>query len=142
MPPDAWVAFLNREAEALAALQPPLPKGALRGHLRDRLAEAFAFPLDLEVRALVAGDRHDALPTDGGPIVAAGARHLEVVPEGLTRDAAGLIGPLLLRTDRPLQPGSVLRLKLRVEDPRLETPDVPGVRAQVLEMIVEVAVEP
>jgi hypothetical protein len=125
-----WVSFANREAEALAHLQPPLPKGALRGHMRDRLGEAFAYPLDLDVRVLVASERQDP-------------RRLEAVPEGLTREAAALTGPLLLRTDRPLQPGSVLRLRVRMEDPRSEAPHVPpGLRADVLDFRVEVAVEP
>lgn len=124
------VAFLNREAEALAALQPPLTKAALRGHIRDRLGEAFVFPLAVRVRALVAGERDE------------GGRCLEVVPEGLTRDAASLIGPILVPTTRPLQAGSVVTIEAVLEDPRGEAPAQPGLRAKVTRLDAQVAVEP
>jgi hypothetical protein len=95
--------------------------------MRDRIGESFAFPMELEFRGLVTSRRGE---------------DLEVVPEGLTREAAALAGPLLVRTSRPLESGSVLRLRVRIEDPRSETPDVPGIRAEVLAMDAVVAVEP
>lgn len=127
---ERFVDLVNREAEALLALQPPLPKTALRGAMRERLGEAFAYPLGLEFRALIAGERD------------AEGRCLEAVPEGLTRDAASLIGPILLRTDRPLQAGSVVRAKAVLEDPRSRPIDVPGLRALAVSIDAEVAVEP
>ena len=142
---DDLVAFLNRESQALAALQPPLPKGALRGHVRDRLAEAFAFPLEARVRCLVAGERHvGAVTLEAGTQVqlAEGTRCLEVVPEGLTREAAGLVGPLLLPTPRPLQAGSVVTAHVILEDPRLHVLPQPGLLARLVKLDAEVAVEP
>jgi hypothetical protein len=136
-----WVAFVNRECAALSELQPPLPKGALRGAIRERLGEALAFPLVATFRGLVAGERLDAVGTP--PVVqASGLRHLEVVPEGLTREAAALVGPVLLALDRKLQAGSVLDLQVVLEDPRARDPDVPGLYAEVVEMVVVVPVEP
>jgi len=123
----SWVDFLNEEASSLGHLEPPLPKIALRGHVRDRIGESFDFPLELELRGLVTSRRGD---------------DLEVVPEGLTRDAAALAGPILVRSSRPLESGSVLKLRVRVMDPRRENPDVPGIRVEVLAMDVLVAVEP
>jgi len=123
----SWVDFLNEEASSLSSLEPPLPKTALRGHVRDRIGESFEFPVEIEFRGLVASRRGE---------------DLEIVPEGLTREAAALAGPILVRTPRPLESGSVLRLRVRITDPRRETPDVPGIRAEVLSMDVIVAVEP
>ena len=122
-----WVEFLNEEASNVGHLEPPLSKAALRGHVRDRIGESFDFPIEIEVKGLVTSRRGD---------------DLEVVPEGLTRDAAALSGPLLVHSGRRLESGSVLRLKVRIEDPRNEDPDVPGIRAEVLTMDVLVAVEP
>ena len=95
--------------------------------MRDRLGESFRYPLTVELRGLVTSRRGD---------------DLEVVPEGLTRDAAALAGPILVRTPRALESGSVLRLKVRIEDPRRDDPEVPGIRVEVLSMDVLVAVEP
>lgn len=142
---DDLVAFLNRESQALATLQPPLPKGALRGHVRDRLAEAFTFPLEARVRCLVAGERHvGAVTLEAGAQVqlAEGTRCLEVVPEGLTREAAGLVGPLLLPTNRPLQAGSVVMAHVILEDPRLHALPQPGLLARLVKLEAQVAVEP
>lgn len=125
------VSFLNKEAAALTSLQPPLSKGALRGHVRDRLAESYPFPLRARVRGLVAGER-----------ILGGVRHLEVVPEGLTRDAAALAGPVLVPTDRQLQAGSVITAEVEIEDPRLHKDAVPGLVARVLRLDAQVAVEP
>lgn len=125
------VAFLNKEAVSLALLQPPLSKSALRGHVRDRLGEAYPFPLRARVRGLVAGER-----------MVEDVRCLEVVPEGLTREAAALAGPVLLPTDRPLQPGSVVTAEVELEDPRLHARAVPGMWARVLALDAQVAVEP
>lgn len=124
------VSFLNREAATLAHLQPTLSKAALRGHLRDRLGEAYRFPLEARVRGLVAGER------------ALDARCLEVVPEGLTREAAGLVGPVLLPTDRPLQPGSVVTADVVFEDPRARSFAQPGLLARIVRLDALVAVEP
>lgn len=140
------VRFLNAEAQALASLQPPLPKAALRGHMRDRLGEAYAFPLALRLRALVAGERHvGAVDIDAGGQglqLAEGTRCLEVVPEGLTREAAALIGPILLPTDRPLQSGSVVTIDVVLEDPRRQALAQPGLLAKVTRLDARVAVEP
>lgn len=150
-----WVEFLNREAQALGALS-NLPKDVLRGHLRDRMKETFTFPLRLDLRCLVVGDRHvetagDATTTAGGAAtgvapaalsVARQARHLEVVPEGITREAAALTGPILLATDRPLQEGSVVRVQLDLEDPPAVGPGGPALVGRLLDMRVDVAVEP
>lgn len=147
VPPEAGdlVSFLNQEAQSLATLQPPLPKGALRGHMRDRLGEAYAFPLDVRLRCLVAGERHVGAVTleAGGQVqLKDGTRCLEVVPEGLTRDAAALVGPLLLPTERPLQAGSVVTVHLVLEDPRLHALPQPGLLARLVKMEAQVAVEP
>lgn len=147
MPTEAEgiVAFLNREAQSLASLQPPLPKGALRGHMRDRLGEAYAFPLVVRARCLVAGERLvGAVTLEAGPQVqlAEGTRCLEVVPEGLTREAAALVGPLLVPTDRPLQAGSVVTAHLVLEDPRLHALPQPGLLARLVRLDAQVAVEP
>lgn len=146
MPPeDDLVLFLNREAQALSTLQPPLPKGALRGHMRDRLGESFTFPMELRLRALVAGERLvGPMTIEAGAQVQlqAGARCLEVVPEGLTREAAGLVGPILLPTERPLQAGSVVTARLVLEDPRLHALPQPGLLARLVKLEAEVAVEP
>lgn len=139
------VAFLNREAQSLAALQPPLPKGALRGHMRDRLGEAFGFPLEARLRCLVAGERHVGEVTleAGGQVqLKEGTRCLEVVPEGLTREAAALVGPLLLPTSRPLQAGSVVTAHVVLEDPRLHALPQPGLLARLVRLDAQVAVEP
>ena len=144
--PSDWLAFVNREAQALSALS-VLPKDVLRGHLRDRLKEHFRFPLRLELRCLVVGERHvDATASGGGGAasvsVARQARHLEVVPEGITREAAALTGPLLLQTDRPLQEGSVVRVQFDMEDPSAIMPGGPALVGRLLDMKVDVAVEP
>lgn len=123
----SWVEFLNEEASNLSHLEPPLPKAALRGHVRDRLGESFSYPLEVELRGLVTSRRGE---------------DLEVVPEGLTREAAALSGPILVRTPRALESGSVVRLRVRIADPRRDDPDVPGLRVEVLTMDVLVAVEP
>lgn len=139
----SWVEFVNREADALARLTPPLTKTALRGAMRDRLGEAYAFPLDVTFRGLVAGERHAAAAhAHGGSATLVEKRFLEVVPEGLTREAAGLVGPVLLEMDRPLQAGSVVRVRVRIEDPRARHVEVPGLHADVDAMDVEVPVEP
>ena len=150
MPPPLDVAdvvrFLNAEAEALAALTPPLSKAALRGHMRDRLAEAYAFPLPLRLTALVAGERHvgavEVASGGQGLQLAEGTRCLEVVPEGLTREAAALIGPVLLPTDRPLQAGSVVMVDVVLEDPRRHALAQPGLLSKVTRLDARVAVEP
>lgn len=147
--PSDWLAFVNREAQALSALS-VLPKDVLRGHLRDRLKETFTFPLRLELRCLVVGERHvDATSTTtaspGGAAsvsVARQARHLEVVPEGITREAAALTGPLLLQTDRPLQEGSVVRVQFDMDDPSAGMPGGPAIIGRLVDMKVDVAVEP
>jgi hypothetical protein len=141
--PAPWVAFVNREAEALSALG-NLPRGVLRAHLRDRLADAFPHPLRLEVRCLVVGERALESAVVGGQLVVrrAAARFLEAVPEGITREAAALTGPLLVPTLRGLQPGSVVRVKLLLEDPRLRTFEVPGLAGELLSLDAEVPVEP
>lgn len=146
VPIAPWVEFVNREAIELAAL-PNIPRSALRGHMRDRLAEAFAYPLELELRCLVVGER-DA-PTGPGPAsvgqltVPRSALHvLEVVPEGITRDAAALTGPFLVATTRALQPGSVLDLRLRLADPRREHYAETGLHGEVLDLDAVVPVEP
>lgn len=139
--PD-WVDFVNREAEALQRLVPPMTKQALRGAVRDRLGEAFAFPLDVTLRGLVAGERHVASSTTPQGVLLAAKRYLELVPEGLTRDAAALVGPVLVPSDRALQAGSVLRARVRIEDPRARHVEVPGLHAEVEALDVEVAVEP
>ena len=144
--PSDWLPFVNREAQALNALA-VLPKDVLRAHLRDRLKEAYRFPLRLELRCLVVGERHaDATPstTGGGASVSVArqARHLEVVPEGITREAAALTGPLLLQTDRPLQEGSVVRVQFDMADPGAFMPGAPALVGRLLDMKVDVAVEP
>lgn len=147
--PSDWLAFVNREAQALGALS-VLPKDVLRGHLRDRLKESFSFPLRLELRCLVVGERHvEAVPSGSASAtgaasvsVARQARHLEVVPEGITREAAALTGPLLLQTDRPLQEGSVVRVQFDLADPSAGLPGGPALVGRLLDMKVDVAVEP
>jgi hypothetical protein len=145
--PSDWLAFVNREAHALGALS-VLPKDVLRGHLRDRLKESFAFPLRLELRCLVVGERHAEASSTGSATGAASVsvarhvRHLEVVPEGITREAAALTGPLLLQTDRPLQEGSVVRVQFDLADPSAGLPGSPALVGRLLEMKVDVAVEP
>jgi hypothetical protein len=147
--PSGWLAFVNREAHALGALS-VLPKDVLRGHLRDRLKESFTFPLRLELRCLVVGERHaetssspSATASGAASVsVARHARHLEVVPEGITREAAALTGPLLLQTDRPLQEGSVVRVQFDLHDPSAGLPGGPALVGRLLDMKVDVAVEP
>lgn len=142
--PVDWLAFVNREAQELGALS-NLPKDVLRGHLRDRLKESFAFPLRLELRCLVVGERRlEATVPDpaGGAALARQTRHLEVVPEGITREAAALTGPLLVPTDRPLQEGSVVRVRFLLDDPATLTPGGPALIGQLVDMKVDVAVEP
>lgn len=133
-----WVAFVNREAAHLDSLS-SLPRGALRGHLADRLRECFTFPLAVEGRCLVVGERAALGPA---PHLPGPTRLLEVVPEGLTREAAALTGPWLLPLERPLQAGSVLRVALRFADPESARLDEPGLLASIEAMDVEVAVEP
>lgn len=124
----SWVEFLNEEASSLGHLEPPVPRAALRGHVRDRLGESFTYPLVVELRGLVTSRRGE---------------DLEVVPEGLTREAAALTGPILIRTPRALESGSVVHVKVRIQDPRRgDDPAVPGIRVEVLTMDVLVAVEP
>lgn len=142
-PPD-WLSFVNREAQELVALS-NLPKDVLRAHLRDRLKETFAFPVKLELRCLVVGERYVESSVDtAGPSVSVTrqARHLEVVPEGITREAAALTGPLLVPTDRPLQEGSVVRVRFLLEDPSAVGPGGPALVGQLVDMKVDVAVEP
>ncbi|MEA3198980.1 MAG: hypothetical protein QOE90_408 [Thermoplasmata archaeon] len=122
----AWVEFVNHEAENLAGLG-NLPRAALRGHMRDRLAEAFPSPFVLEARCLVVGEREPHL--------------LELVPEGITREAAALTGPLLASTGRELHPGSVVRVRFAMEDPRRRDPEVPGLAGALLDFVVDVPVE-
>jgi len=143
MPATSWVAFINAEAHELLATFPNLPRRVLRGHLRDRLAEAFRHPLAMDVRGLVVGER--ALEVGGAGQVSvqrAATRFLEVVPEGLTREAASLSGPLLVPSERALQAGSVVRGKLVLEDPRLRELALPGLVGSMPDLDVEVAVEP
>lgn len=138
---SGWVAFVNAEAAELAATFPNMPKRVLRGHLRDRLAEAFRHPCALQVRGLVVGER--AQLAGHGPLAQqTRARFLEVVPEGLTREAAALTGPFLVASERRLQAGSVVRVRMLVEDPRANELDVPGLVANADAFDVEVAVEP
>lgn len=144
-PPGGWIAFVNHEAEELKKLQPTVPVAALRGHLRDRLRERFPFPLQTVVRALVVGARHSEVRAGGAQASVArnATRYLEVVPAGLTRDAAALTGPLLFPCERPLAAGSVLTAALVLEDPVAATaPGGPGLVARVVDFTVEVAVEP
>lgn len=133
-----WVAFVNREAGTLEALA-SLPRGALRGHLVDRLRERFPFPLRVEGRFLVVGERAELSPSPGlvGP-----TRLLEAVPEGLTREAAALTGPWLLPMSRPLEAGSVLRATLTLADPVHTRLSAHGLLATLHAYDVEVAVEP
>ena len=157
-PPD-WLAFVNREAQALSALS-VLPRDVLRAHLRDRLKETYRFPLRVELRCLVVGERHvetapapqPAMASVGparpsAPAMAPDAaprpvRHLEVVPEGITREAAALTGPLLIQSDRPLQEGSVVRVQFDLADPEAGLPGAPALVGRLLDMKVDVAVEP
>lgn len=149
---------MNQEAEEIRKLQPTLPVAALRGHLRDRLREVYDFPMQTVVRALVVGERRlqTAAPVrkdgSGGMTGAAqamvargGLRYLEIVPSGITREAAALTGPILFACDRRLGPGSVLTAALVLEDPvAAEAPgqEGPGLLARVVDYTVEVAVEP
>lgn len=157
-----WVEFLNREAQALGALA-NLPKDVLRGHLRDRMRETYRFPLRLELRCLVVGERYVEAPAHATPAAAATAptagpaasgsggatlslarqgRHLEVVPEGITREAAALTGPILIAVERLLQEGSVVRVQIDVEDPDAVGPGGPALTGRLLDLRVDVAVEP
>lgn len=143
--PDGWIAFLNQEAEELQKLAPSLPRGALRGHIRDRLLDTYRFPLQTIVRVLVVGERHlPALPASDGRmvVVTREQRFLELWPEGLTREAAGLTGPILIPCARPLGPGSVLTVALSIDDPTRHELTVPGLLARAADFTVEVAVEP
>lgn len=135
--------FLNREAEELLRLS-NLPKDVLRGHLRDRLAEAYAFPREFDGRFLVVGSRVLSLPPEwlGEGVEAAERRFLELVPEGLTREAAALSGPVVVAWSRALMEGSVVSGRFRLEDPRARTLEVPGLLASLVDARVEVAVEP
>lgn len=146
--PVDWVSFLNREAQELGALN-VIPKDVLRGHLRDRLKEAYQFPLRLDLRCLVVGERHLEAPQSASASagsaslsVARQSRHLELVPEGLTRDAAALTGPLLVATDRPLQEGSVVRVQIELPEPTASDAGGPALLARLVDMRVDVAVEP
>jgi hypothetical protein len=144
-PAEGWIGFVNREAAELQKLQPAMPLRALRGHLRDRLRETFRFPMQTVVRALVVGEQH--LPEialhDGGRVVAAREpRFLEIVPSGITREAAALTGPLLFSCARRLGPGSVLTAALVLEDPTRHALPGPGLLARAVDYTVEVAVEP
>lgn len=154
--PD-WVEFLNREAQALGALA-NLPKDVLRGHLRDRMRETYRFPLRVDLRCLVVGERYLEAPsapaattTTTGAAGASGAtvslaprqaRHLEVVPEGITREAAALTGPILIPVERLLQEGSVVRVQLDLEAPDAVGPAGPALTGRLLDLRVDVAVEP
>lgn len=144
-PADGWIGFVNREAEELQKLQPTLPLGALRAHVRDRLVEAFRFPLQTVVRALVVGERRleeVPLANGSGVAIAREPRFLEIVPSGITREAAALTGPVVFSCARLLAPGSVVTAALVLEDPTRHRLPGPALLARAVDYTVEVAVEP
>lgn len=147
MPIAPWVAFVNEEARILTALE-NIPKSSLRGHLRDRLAETFTHPLELELRCLVVGERALEGPAYGATQVGqmlvprAALRLLELVPEGITREAAALTGPILAASPRALQEGSVVDVRIRLTDPRAAALDAASLPCDVLDLVAVVPVEP
>ncbi len=139
-----WIGFVNREAEALVPLLETLPIATLRGHLRDRLLERFSFPLQTVVRALVVGEmclEHIQLASGDDVIVTRESHFLEIVPSGISREAAALTGPLLIPCARRLGPGSVLTVAVAIDDPTRHRLPGPGLLAHTLDYSVEVAVE-
>lgn len=140
---DGWIGFLNEEALQIDKLQPALPRGVLRAHLRDRLAEGYDFPLRTVVRSLVVGRRRiEAMKrTDGRTMVAGQPDFLELWPEGLSREAAALTGPILAPVPRRLYAGAVLTVALALENPADWDIPGPGLLARAFDYTVEVAVE-
>lgn len=149
---EGWIAFLNKEAQELSKLEPTLSRSVLRASLRDRLGEAFTFPLRTFVRALVTGERlvddaalastpRAASAALAAPTMARQPRLLELWPAGLERGAAALTGPLLVPCARMLGPGSVLTAAVVLEEPRQYRLSGPGLIGRLVDYSVEVAVE-
>lgn len=126
-----------------------MDRGLLRRVLLDALRETQGFPLRTEFRGLVVGERllTAAAPLADGPgnttLVAGERRYLEVVPLEYSEETYGLLGPVLVPTDRPLQEGSLLALAVTLQEPPRGAPAEGALLALELESLhAHVAVEP
>lgn len=104
--------------------------GERRSRVIEELRHAVDFPVTLVVRGLVVGRRDLPEPC------------LEVVPEGFGRAAFDTLGPLLVPTDRPLEPGSVVTARVDLVDPARYAIQPPALLARTLTLQASVAVEP
>lgn len=134
------VQFVNDEARSAGALEGTVTLGTRRRLLLAALSGRYAFPLRASVRAYVVGSR-DIEPSPHADARPASGHYLEVVPEGLTRGAFDLVGPVLVPFDRPLEPGSVLHVDLEFPDPSGYEMQPPALVARLASARVVVAVE-
>ncbi len=142
----SWINYLNAEAEDLLRLSGALDHGLLRRVLTESLEENFNFPFKAVFRGYVLSSRsvHDGaipsgLPQPSGP---GSDRYLEVVPAGYTEEAFEIMGGILVPCERDLHPGSVVTMAVAFADPSSYFINPPGILADLVDLDVEVAVEP
>lgn len=143
-----FVEFLNDEVRSAAPLERSVSAATRRRLLLAALSGRYAFPMKVRLRGYVVGARDvEGLPAEAiesGAEVgrAANGRYLEVVPEGFTKDAFDVMGPLLVPLRRGLDAGSVLTLELEILDPVSYELQPAGLVTRIESCLVEVAVEP
>lgn len=103
---DPWLGFVNEEVSKHPGPLAGMDRVRARQELLDRAATSFPFPLEVTFRAVVA----DRVEIDGTP-------HLLLEPTGLSDDALGVLGGVLVPSQRRLYSGSVTEVKCQLADP-------------------------
>lgn len=140
----SWIDFLNGEAEVMLKLTGTLDRGLLRRVLTESLEEQFDFPFKAVFRCYVISSRSvdpGALPPEARrgdePV-----RFLELVPAGYRPQSFEIMGGILVPCDRDLHPGSVVTVAVAFLDPTTYQLSPPGLLTELVDMDVQVAVEP